>query len=66
MPGGRTRHDESTAVPVISANLDDPVLVVQGHAQLLQGGGVVFDTRLGQQVPEELIGRAAPGAQHFE
>jgi hypothetical protein len=47
-------------------NLENPVLVVQGHAQLLQGGSVVFDTRLGQQVPEELIGRAAPGAQHFE
>jgi hypothetical protein len=64
--GGRTHHDESTAVPVISANLDNPVLVVRGHAQLLQGGGVVFDTRLGQQVTEDLIGRAAPGAQHFE
>jgi hypothetical protein len=48
------------------ANLDNPVLVVQGHAQLLQGGGVVFDTRQNQQVPEELIGRTAPGAQQFE
>jgi hypothetical protein len=66
VPDGRTHRDESTAVPVISANLDNPVLVVQGHAQLLQGGSVVFDTRLGQQDSEELIGRAAPGAQHFE
>ena len=66
VPGGRTHHDENTGVPVISANLDNPVLVVQGHAQLLQGGSVVFDTRLGQQDSEELIGRAAPGAQHFE
>ncbi|HKC73342.1 MAG TPA: hypothetical protein VKF37_03970 [Chloroflexota bacterium] len=66
VPGGRTHHDENTGVPVISANLDNPVLVVQGQAQLLQGGGVVFDTRLDQQIPEELIGGAAPGAQHFE
>jgi hypothetical protein len=66
VPGGRTHHDESTAVPIISTSLENPVLLVQGHAQVVQGGGVVFDTRLGQQVPEELIGRAAPGAQHFE
>ena len=66
VPGGRTHHGENIGVPVISANLDNPVLVVQGQAQLLQGGGVVFDTRLDQQVPEELIGGAAPGAQHFE
>ena len=66
VPGGRTHHGENIGVPVISANLDNPVLVVQGQAQLLQGGGVVFDTRLDQQIPEELIGGAAPGAQHFE
>jgi hypothetical protein len=47
-------------------NLDNPVLVVQGHAQVVQGRGVVFDTRLGQHLPEELMGRAAPGAQHVE
>jgi hypothetical protein len=47
-------------------NLDNPVLVVHGHAQMVQGGGVVFDTRQDQQVTEDLIGRAPPGAQHFE
>jgi hypothetical protein len=66
VPGGRTQHDESTPVPIISTNLENPVLLVQGHAQLLQGGGVVFDTRQGQQIPEDLIGRVAPGAQPFE
>jgi hypothetical protein len=58
--------DENTAVPIISTSLENPVLLVQGHVQLLQGGGVVFDTRQGQQIPEDLIGRVAPGAQHFE
>jgi hypothetical protein len=66
VPGGRMRHDENSAAPINSANLENPVLLVQGHAQLLQGGGVVFDTRLGRHVPEELIARAAPGAHHFE
>src|SRR5204863_1441064 len=45
---GRTHLDEHTAVPVISTSLENPVLVVQGHAQVVQGGGVVFNTRMGQ------------------
>ena len=57
---------EQTIVPVISTTLENPVLVVQGHAPLLQGGGVVFDTHMGQQATEERIGRTAPGAQDLE
>jgi len=34
------------AAPVAPANLQDPVLIIRGHAQILQHGtGVVFDTR---------------------
>jgi hypothetical protein len=57
---------EQTIVPVVSTSLENPILVVQGHAQVVQGGGVVFDTRMGQQATEERIGRTAPGAQDLE
>ena len=37
-------HDK--AVPLVSSDIEDPVLIIRGHAQILQQGtGVVFDTR---------------------
>ena len=33
------------AAPVVSADMDSPVLVIHGNVQVLQGGGVVFDSR---------------------
>ena len=37
-------HD--SAVPLVSSDIEDPVLIIRGHAQILQQGtGIVFDTR---------------------
>ncbi len=37
---------QDTAVPLVSSDIEDPVLIIRGHAQILQQGtGVVFDTR---------------------
>jgi hypothetical protein len=46
--------------PVVSSTLDNPVVVIHGHAQILQGGGIVFDTRATQQAPEGLEIRIEP------
>ncbi len=43
---------DDAAAPMMTSGLENPVFVVQGHAQIIQGGGVVFDTRLGHHGPE--------------
>lgn len=43
----RVGSARAVAFPVVSSDLEDPVLIIRGHAQLLQGTGVVFDTRQG-------------------
>lgn len=53
-----TMADEAGA-PVVSTSLDNPVLVIQGHAQVLQGTSVVFDTRASAPVTEEAVSLAA-------
>ncbi len=52
-------HD--SAAPLVPGDLEDPVLIIRGHAQILQQGtGVVFDTRQtrshGQDATAELAG----------
>ena len=44
-----------SAAPVVSANMDSPVLVIHGHVQVLQGGGVVFDSGTQQGATEQLV-----------
>jgi len=42
----QTHTAKDVAAPVVSAGIKDPVLIIRGHAQILQHGmGVVFDTR---------------------
>ena len=42
----RAAPARDTVVPLVSSNIEDPVLIIRGHAQILQQGtGVVFDTR---------------------
>lgn len=58
----RTPADSQTVAPVVSSSVENPVLIVQGHAQILQGGGVVFNTRAGEQATVNLS-RAARTTQ---
>ncbi len=44
--------------PVVSASMEDSVLIIHGHAQVLQGAGVVFDTRQGPQDVVAAVHRA--------
>lgn len=43
--GTSAQPGPDAAVPVVSTDLQNPVLIIHGHAQLMQGTGVVFDTR---------------------
>lgn len=49
------------AAPLVATGVENPVLIVHGHAQIVQGGGVVFDTRASQQATERL---AQPAPLH--
>jgi hypothetical protein len=40
-PGRRVARE--AAAPMISSDLENPILIVQGHAQILQGGVVVIE-----------------------
>ncbi len=40
--------------------VDDAVLVIHGHAQVLRGAGVVFDTRQDAQDMATAVRRASP------
>jgi len=44
----------------MSAGMEDSVLVIHGHAQVLQGAGVVFDTRQSAQTAEAVVRRTPP------
>jgi len=35
---------QHAAAPIVSTNVDNPVLIIHGSAQLLQGAAVTFDT----------------------
>lgn len=42
------------AAPVVAADMDSPVLVINGQVQVLQGGGVVFDSGTQHDATEQL------------
>lgn len=46
--------------PVVPVGVDDAVLVIHGHAQVLRGAGVVFDTRQDAQDMATAVRRASP------
>ncbi len=53
----RATPAQDKAVPLVSSDIEDPVLIIRGHAQILQQGtGVVFDTRQGRSATAELAG----------
>lgn len=54
---GRRRTATDVSAPILSTTIENPVLIIHGHAQLVQGGGVVFDTRQGHHPMEEVVDR---------
>jgi hypothetical protein len=56
----RPRAHAQIPAPVMSAGMEDSVLVIHGHAQVLQGAGVVFDTRQSAQTAEAVVRRTPP------
>jgi hypothetical protein len=59
------RRQASADAPVIST-LDNPVVVIQGHAQILQGNGIVFDTRAPQRASVGLEIRSEPPSARYQ
>ena len=55
----RVSRAKTAATPLVATDVENPVLIVHGHAQIVQGGGVVFDTRASQQATERLAQPAA-------
>lgn len=65
----RAADAQDKAVPLVSSDIEDPVLIIRGHAQILQQGtGVVFDTRQARgSTTAELAGvRVARGSTDGE